>query len=270
MVKVVDWMQINRLSSNLNKTHFILYRRKRVRISLSTDLIINNVKIDMIERTKFLGVIIDQNLSFQSHINYIKGKVARGIGILYKSKSYFNFETMRILYNAFIYPYFTYCNEVWGNTYQSFLEPLIKLQKCAVRTFVGARKYAHTTPLFRELKLLNIKDIYIYCVQLFIYKHHHSILPSIFSDFSVRKISIHEHHTRQQNLLHVQLIFTKQLSKTIRVSGVTFYNHFSNILCLKVLYVSYKGILKRHVIDNDIINLVWTPSIIFYALILIS
>ena len=81
MVKVVDWMQINRLSSNLNKTHFILYRRKRVRISLSTDLIINNVKIDMIERTKFLGVIIDQNLSFQSHINYIKVKVARGIDI---------------------------------------------------------------------------------------------------------------------------------------------------------------------------------------------
>ena len=83
MVKVIDWLQINRLSLNLNKTHFILFRRKRVRISLSTDLVINNVKIDMIERTKFLGVIIDQNLSFQSHINYIKGKVARGIAILY-------------------------------------------------------------------------------------------------------------------------------------------------------------------------------------------
>ena len=180
MVKVIDWLQINRLSLNLNKTHFILFRRKRVRISLSTDLIINNVKIDMIERTKFLGVMIDQNMSFQSHINYIKGKVARGIGILYKSKPYFSFETMRVLYNAFIYPYFTYCIEVWCNTYQSYLEPLIKLQKRAVRTVVGARKYAHTAPLFKELKLLNIKEIYIYCVQLLMYKHHHSILPSIF------------------------------------------------------------------------------------------
>ena len=270
MVKVIDWLQINRLSLNLNKTHFILFRRKRVRISLSTDLIINNVKIDMIERTKFLGVIIDQNLSFQSHINYIKGKVARGIGILYKSKPYFSFEIMRVLYNAFIYPYFTYCIEVWGNTYQSYLEPLIKLQKRAVRTIVGARKYAHTAPLFRELKLLNIKEIYIYCVQLFMYKYHHSILPLIFSDFYVRNNSIHEHHTRQQNLLHVPLIFTKPLSKTIRVSGVTLYNHFSNSLCLKVSYVTYKGILKRHIIDDDIINLVWTQWVIFYALILIS
>ena len=87
---------------------------------------------------------------------------------------------MRILYNAFIYPYFTYCIEIWGNIYQSYLEPLIKLQKRAVWTIVGARKYAHTAPFFRELKLLNIKEIYIYCVQLIMYKYHHSILPIFF------------------------------------------------------------------------------------------
>ena len=79
----------------------------------------------MVESTKFLGVIIDQNLSFQGHINYIKMKVARWIGILYKSKPYFSFDTMRMLYNAFIYPYFTDCIEVWGNTYKSYLEPLV-------------------------------------------------------------------------------------------------------------------------------------------------
>ena len=55
MVKVVDWLQLNRLSLNLNKTHFILFRRKRVKTSLSEDLIINNIKIGMTERTKFLG-----------------------------------------------------------------------------------------------------------------------------------------------------------------------------------------------------------------------
>ena len=63
MVEVVDWLQLNRLSLNLNKTHFILFRRKRIKTSLSEDLIINNIKTGMIERTKFLGVIIDQNLS---------------------------------------------------------------------------------------------------------------------------------------------------------------------------------------------------------------
>ena len=93
---------------------------------------------------------------------------------------------MRALHNAFIYPYFTYCIEVWGNTYQSYLKPLVKMQKRAIRTIAGARKYAHTALLFLYLKLLNIKRIYIYYIQSFMYKHHHGILPSFFSDLYIR------------------------------------------------------------------------------------
>ena len=75
---------------------------------------------------------------------------------------------MRMLYNAFIYPYFTYCIEVWGNTYKSYLEPLVKLQKRAIRIIVGARKYAHTALLFINLKLLNPKEIYILCAIIYV------------------------------------------------------------------------------------------------------
>ena len=140
MVELVDWLQLNRLSLILNLTHFIMFRRKRVKTSLSDDLIINNIKIGMTGKTKFLGVIIDQNLLLQSHIMYINGRVARRIGILYKSRPYFSLETMQMLYNAFAYSYFIYCIEAWGNACQSYLEPLVKLQKRAVRTITGARK----------------------------------------------------------------------------------------------------------------------------------
>ena len=54
------------------------------------------------------------------------------------------------------------------------------------------------------------------------------------------------------------LILTKPLSRTVRVSGVTLYNHLSNVLCLRVSYVIYKGILKGHIIDNNTMNLLWT------------
>ena len=64
MVKVVDWLQIKRLSLNLNKTHNILFQRKIFRVCFSIAVIINYVQIDMVERSKFLGVITDQNLSF--------------------------------------------------------------------------------------------------------------------------------------------------------------------------------------------------------------
>ena len=101
--------------------------------------------------------------------------MARGIGNLHIGRPYFNLENTRMLYNAFVYPYFTYCIEVWGNTYQSYLEPLVKLQKRVIRTIARARKYEHTLPLFHNLRLLIIKEIYISCVQLLMYKYHHDL-----------------------------------------------------------------------------------------------
>ena len=113
MVKIVDWLKLNRLSLNLKKTHFILFRKKRSIVNISKDLIVDNVKIDMVENTKFLGVIVDQYLSFQCHINYTKGKVAQGVGILYKCRPYLNKNTLKCLSDAFVCPYLKYCVEVW-------------------------------------------------------------------------------------------------------------------------------------------------------------
>ena len=73
----------------------MIFWRPRDQISSNDDLVINNVKIETTEQTKFLGVIIDQTLTFQRHINYIKGNMARGIDILCKVKSYFNSEKLR-------------------------------------------------------------------------------------------------------------------------------------------------------------------------------
>ena len=59
MVKVVDWLQIDILFLNLNETHFIVFHRRGAKISLSAHLSINDIKIGMAEKAKFLGVIID-------------------------------------------------------------------------------------------------------------------------------------------------------------------------------------------------------------------
>lgn len=114
IVYVTEWLKANKLSLNLNKTHFIIFRKPRSKIKLNTELIIDGVKIDCTRNTKFLGVMIDQHLNFFDHIQYIKGKVSRGVGVLYKCRKYLKQSTLIALYYAFVYPYFTYCLTVWG------------------------------------------------------------------------------------------------------------------------------------------------------------
>ena len=253
MVAVVDWLNLNKLSLNLKKTHFIIFSRKREKVDVTENVIVNNSIIDRIDKTKFLGVIIDQHLSFLSHISYLKGKVARGIGILRKARMYFTQETLKTLYNSFVYPYFTYCIEVWGNVYSTNLDPLFKMQKWAVRVVTCTKRRDSTAPLFDELKLLKLNDIYVYFVTLMMYKYHHNCLPQVIQNLFVRNNTIHQYPTRQP--LHVPLSRTNLTSRNVRVTGVKLYNHFFHILKWDVFYVTFKYNFKKYLLQNDTTSL---------------
>ena len=69
----------------------MIFRSRRGRVLVDTDFIIDCIKIELVDKTKFLGVIIDQCFDFKAHIQFIKGKVARGIGKLNNAKKIFHF-----------------------------------------------------------------------------------------------------------------------------------------------------------------------------------
>ena len=79
-----------------------------------SSLAINGEVVLQQKNTKFLGVMLDEVLSWAPHISYIKPKISKGIGIINKVKQLVNKETMKTLYYSFIYPYFNYALEVWG------------------------------------------------------------------------------------------------------------------------------------------------------------
>ena len=253
MIKMVDWLNLNKLSLNLKKTHFMLFSRKNDNYKVTSKLLINNVVISQTEKTKFLGVIIDPHLTFQKHISYMKGKIARGIGCLRKSRPFVNEKTLKTLYNAMIYPHFTYCIEVWGNNYSKHLEPLMKLQNWAIHLITRTRKYDHVTPLFKRLKLMTLEKIYPYYVLLLMYKFHKNKLPFPISDMFIRNSAIHDKDLRSKNELHVPPLFQYVLTnRCIRVTGVKLYNKFVKVLDFDVSYPCFKINAKKTVLESDV------------------
>ena len=252
MKKIITWLKTNKLSLNLKKTHYILFRKRRGNILLNKDLIIDNVKIENVNHTKFLGVIIDQNLTFYNHIQYMKGKISRALGILYKCRKYVNRSTLLTLYNAFVYPYFNYCISIWGGTYDSYLQPLIKLQKRAIRIIANVGWRANTAPLFKELNILTLPELHVYFVQLFVFKYNDNSLPEIFREFYNRNSSIHSHYTRQANQLHPPNSKYTLTHKAVRFFGVKTYNFFESRIRMNCTYCTYKRNLKHFLINNGI------------------
>ena len=114
---VADWFSANRLTLNLDKTNFILFKSHR-KMGPSDDslrLSINGIPITKVTSTKFLGVHVDQHLTWKEHIKTISDKIAKNIGILTRT-AYLLPSCIRLkLYYSLVYPYLTYCNMVWAS-----------------------------------------------------------------------------------------------------------------------------------------------------------
>ena len=93
---------------------------------------------------KFRGVIIDKNLTWCDHMHYISGKKSNGAGIRIKPKYMLPLSILKLIYNAIILPYISYCDIVWGGTYSNMLNSIRILQKRAIRIISEHDQSIHT------------------------------------------------------------------------------------------------------------------------------
>ena len=122
-------------------------------------------------------------------------------------------ETLRTIYNSLALPHFYYCVLTWGFSNSRVL----KLQKKAVRIICGSKYNAHADPLFKELKLLKIQDIFMLQCTKFYYNFTHNKLPLYFDNFFQRNADFHIHDTRNRNRVYLAGINNETTRKCIRV-----------------------------------------------------
>ena len=114
-------MKLNKLNLNYSKSCFLLYDRSSNYYPWIDRLNITDMSILRIICTKYLGVLIDEYLSFREHIDYISLKLARNAGILRKLQYIFPRDILRTLYYSLIHPYLLYFCNVWGSIFPSHL-----------------------------------------------------------------------------------------------------------------------------------------------------
>ena len=176
----------------------MIFRSRNKKLDPGNDIFINGCKIETVQTPKFLGVIINCNLTRKYHISDVYPKISKNIGILIKSRKVFDTNTLLTLYYSFIYPYLNYCVHLWGSTYDTSVNKIFLLQKKAMRIILGVNQRA----LFSSLCVRSVSNVYIYNIGLLMYKYHHGLLPNKLDMFE-QNSTIHQYFTRQSNLLHV-------------------------------------------------------------------
>ena len=118
---ISEWLCCNKLSLNVLKTHYIVFT-PRNKIVNDIDICINGVCIERVNVTKILGIQIDSQLNWKKHIDYICKKLSKCVGIIAKARKELYKSSLITLYYSFAYPYFIYCNHVWGNTFNTLID----------------------------------------------------------------------------------------------------------------------------------------------------
>ena len=130
------------------------------KISVEGNIGIDGNEIQCVMSSTYLGVTLDRNLTWKSHIQNVVNAITPKVGLIAQLRHYVPKAILMLLYNTLILPHITYCLEIWGNTYATSLQPILLLQKKIACLITFSDFHAHSDPLFRQLGIL---DIYKLC-----------------------------------------------------------------------------------------------------------
>ena len=173
---------------------------------------------------QFLGVILDEKLSWKPHISHITNKISKSVGIIRKSSFYLPKSSLRTLYYAMVYPYLHYCNIVWASNYKTNLKRIVALQKRVIRILNRAMYDAPSKPIFKELEIFNFEQIHFVQLGLFMFSFIHSILPNKYNNMFTFNYQIHGYNTRSLNKLHLPRCRSNIRKFSIQFHGPKFHN----------------------------------------------
>ena len=259
--KLYLWLNVNRLSLNLDKTNYIIFHPYNKPLKQHITIKINKKTIVEKDHTKYLGVLIDSTLSWKYQILNISKKISRGIGIMYKLRPYLPFNVMKNVYYSLIYSHITYAIEVWGSACKTQLDKILVLQKRAMRLITFNDQYplvpgplAPSDPIFLKLDILKVEDIYKFQVSKFIFKCLHRLTPINFHHWFNFNHNVHAHKTRINyknddttlNTLTIPFARTTNCGlKQLKISGPRIWNalpaHFRIMTSLNVFLKNVKS-----------------------------
>ena len=203
--------------------------------------------------TKFLGVVLSSNLKWHKHIEVILTKISKSIGIISKTRHLLPIHLTRMLYLTMVEPYLNYCILIWASGNQSqLLDRILRIQKRFCRLMTFSNCSAHSAPLFQQLHILRIYDIYKLNLATYMYKIFNSSIPYLKHHRFTSNSSFHSYNTRNKHHLHTPFCRTKLRESTIHFQGPKLWNQLPvEITTVKSFFV-FKNRLKQFLFNHVI------------------
>ena len=204
------WYAANKLALHPDKSKFILFKPKFDKSKTNFPLFIdfNSTgefdihKIKMIRKVpnsdeksiRVLGLLLDQDISLSEHVNSLHSKLSRSLYSLKQISNLFSKPILKLVYNANIQSHLNYCSNILSICNKGTIDPIIKLEKKAIRVVCKTTYNAHTAPLFKDLDILPLELQIKHASLSFMHDFTKNKLTDSFTHTWVKNNDINEHY----------------------------------------------------------------------------
>ena len=236
---MTTWSHANKLALNTDKTAALIFSNRLPYVNFNTRLRLNSVDVDYLGCHKFLGLNLDSELKFKSHIEFVSSKLSKSVGIIYKVSKLLSQKSLINLYYSLFYPYLSYCNILWCGTYNVHLNTVEMLQKKVIRIITGSEYLAHTNDLFLKAKILKLSDLHEYLLLLYFFKNKNK--------FSYSDGHYWTRHSGDPIITRHRLTLTEH---SVHYSATRLWRNLPSHIKNITSYGSFKSILKAHILRS--------------------
>ena len=230
---IYNWLCANKLSLNVVKTEFIIFKPPRIKLNERITLKINRTVIFESKKIKYLGLIVDDKLTWRYHNFELRKRLSSTIGILTKlRKLKINTDILISIYYSLFQSYLGYGLNAWGNSDKKYLDKIRILQNKCLRVINGSEYHENTDALYKKFKILKFEDLLKLNLSTLMWEFDNGLLPSNFSNKFKYVSEVHTYGTRaaRQNKLSENIsINTNFYGKTsLRYCGPKILNSIKN------------------------------------------
>ena len=196
--KVMLWLVRNNLKLNVKKTKYMIFapnHKKYCNINFQPKFQ-DNTGIEKVNQYKYLGLIIDDKLTWKAHISYLKGKLSRSLGILYKLRHLVSKKVLITVFHSLFLSHLNYGILCWGRSSKTVIKPLIILMNKALRCINFCCPREHVEQFLLKDHLLQVNEIFQMELAKFMYKYNNNSLPGCFNSYFTKVNDKHSYNTR--------------------------------------------------------------------------
>ena len=245
---VGEWYNSNKLSLNADKSNVVLVHTKRNREIDKLDITLNEKNLEQVSTVKYLGIKLNENLSWKNQIEFVCKKVSPQLAALRRLSGQVPCNILSQIYLTVIQPSIDYGSIVWGNYPDIYKNRIQGLQNNAARTVTGNFDYVNYRgiDLVRQLRWQTFEERQIYNTSKLTYKCIKGDVPFYLQNYFTFRSAVQNYNLRCNSDVMVPHPNKEIFKKSFSYHGAKVWNSLPTNLKMAESTVHFKKLYKQH------------------------